>query len=59
MLHVMFYGVYVRQAFGEAEKCLVGCQLTKAELLLQFFVLSSTNCMGAFGLSKNRVGICS
>ena len=36
MLHVMFYGVHVWQAIGEAEKCLVGCGLTKAELLLQF-----------------------
>ena len=36
MLHVMFYGVYVWQAIGEAEKCLAGCRLTKAELLLQF-----------------------
>ena len=36
MLHVMHYGVFVRQAIGEAEKCLAGCQLTKAELLLQF-----------------------
>ena len=35
----------------------MGCQVTKADLLLQVLVLSSTNHMGAFGLSKNRVGV--
>ena len=36
MLCVMFYGIYVWQAIGEAEKCLAGCPMTKADLLLQF-----------------------
>ena len=30
----MFYGIYVQQAIGKMEKCLVDCQVTKAHLSL-------------------------
>ena len=42
----------VQQAIGEAEECLAGCQVTKADFIVTVSVLSSTNCMAAFGLSE-------
>ena len=43
---------YVLQPIGEAEECLAGCQVTKADVIVKVSVLSSTNCMDAFGLSE-------
>ena len=52
---VAFYVLWhfnVRQEIGEAEKCLVGCRVTKAEFSLRVLVLSSTNHLGALDGQK-------
>ena len=33
-LQVMFDGIYVQQAIGKAEKCLVGCQVTNTYVII-------------------------